>query len=422
MPRKRWLVLCVSLAALAAQIPAGANDWPGWRGADRSGVSPETGLLKEWSGGGPKLAWEVKGMGGGFSTPSVAAGHVFLTGNKGMDDEFVQALSVKDGSQVWSTHLGKVGNPNQQPPHAGSRSTPTVDGELVYALGSDGDLAGLEAATGKERWHKNLRTDFGGEPGAWAYAESPLVDGDLVICTPGGPQVALVALNKKTGEVVWKTEVPGANKAAYSSAIVAEAGGVKQYVQFLGSGLVGVAAKDGKLLWRYDKLFTNTICPTPVFHDGCIFETVGGMARGGRGATGCALLRLSPDGTGVQEAYRNAVLPNHHGGVVRVGEYLYGTTNTDLVCLDFKTGAVKWKERSVGKGSVAAADGRLYVRGEETGDVALVEASPAGYKELGRLTQPDRSKKKAWPHPVIADGRLYLRDENVLLCYDVKGP
>jgi outer membrane protein assembly factor BamB len=419
MPRKRWLVLCVSLAALAAQVPAGANDWPGWRGADRSGVSPETGLLKEWSGGGPKLVWKATDLGGGYSTPSVAAGHIFLMGNKGTDDEFVEALAVKDGARVWSTHVGKVGNPGQRPSHPGSRSTPTVDGDLVYALGSDGDVVCLETATGKERWHKNLRTDFGGKPGSWAYAESPLIDGDGLVCTPGGPLAALAALNKKTGEVIWKAEVPGGAAAAYSSAVVAEAGGVKQYVQFLGNGLVGVAAKDGKLLWHYDKLVGNTICPTPIFHDGYVFASAGGNGS----KLGCALLKLTPDGAGVtaQEVYNNRLLANHHGGVVLVGDSLYGTVNSGLVCLDFKTGAVKWQNRSVGKGSVAAADGRLYVRGEDTGDVALVEASPAGYKELGRLTQPDRSKEKDWPHPVIADGRLYLRDENVLLCYDVKG-
>jgi outer membrane protein assembly factor BamB len=416
MPRKRWLVLCVPLAALAALAPAGASDWPGWRGADRSGVSPETGLLKEWSGGGPKLVWEVKNVSEGYGTPSVAGGHVFLTANKGMDDEFIEALSAKDGSPVWSTKLGKVGNPNQRPPYPGSRSTPTVDGDRVYALGSDGDLACLEAATGKVHWHKNLRADFGGQPGAWAFAESPLVDGDSVVCTPGNPQAALVALNKKTGDVTWKAEVPGVKSAAYSSAVVAEAGGVKQYVQILANATVGVAAKDGKLLWRYDKLTGNTNASTPIVHDGHVFISVGGSTP----TPGCALLKLVPDGT-VQEVYQNKKLANHHGGIVLVGDSLYGTVQTGLVCLDFKTGEEKWQNRSVGKGSVAAADGRIYVRSEDSGDVALVEASPAGYKELGRLTQPDRSKKKAWPHPVIADGRLYLRDENVLLCYDVKG-
>src|SRR5437773_2685583 len=169
--------------------------------------------------------------------------------NEGLDNEFVSALSVKEGKRVWSTRLGKVGNPQQKPSFPAARSTPTVEGELLYALGSDGDLACLEIATGKVRWHKNLRTDFGGKPGTWAYSESPLIDGEAVLCTPGGSEATLVALQKKTGEVIWKSGLPEGDEAAYASAIIVEAGGVRQCVQLLQKGLVGVEAKTGRFLW-----------------------------------------------------------------------------------------------------------------------------------------------------------------------------
>ncbi|HEY7153918.1 MAG TPA: PQQ-binding-like beta-propeller repeat protein [Gemmataceae bacterium] len=404
--------------AARAQLKAAVGDWPAWMGADRTGVSQETGLLKQWPKDGPKQFWKVTDIGEGYSTPSVVGDTIYLLSNRGTRDEFVLALSAKDGKKIWSTRIGNVGEPNQKPPYPGSRSTPTVDGDALYVLGSDGDLACLDAAKGGISWKKSLRADFGGKPGIWAYSESPLIDGDVLVCTPGGEQATLVALNKKNGETIWKASVLSGNQAAYASAIAATVGGVKQYIQFLGGGLVGVAAKDGKLLWRYDKIKGITNCTTPLFHDGCVF--VSATDRRG-GSSGGALLRLTADGEGVsaKEIYRIKDLANHHGGVVRVGDALYGTNNTSLVCIDFKTGATKWDNRSVGKGSIAAADGRLYVRSEK-GPVALVEATPSGYKEISRFDQPDRSDKPSWPHPVIASGRLYLRDQGVLLCYDVK--
>jgi outer membrane protein assembly factor BamB len=414
--------------AARAQLKASVGDWPGWMGADRSGVSTETGLLKQWPKDGPKLLWKVQDIGEGYSTPSFAAGKIFLMSNRGLDDEFALALNVKDGSKIWERRIGKVGEPKQYGNYGGSRSTPTVDGDAVYVLGSDGDLACLDAAKGEVRWQKSLRTDFDGKPGIWAYAESPLIDGDVLVCTPGGDTATLVALNKTTGEVIWKTAVPAAagagrmpksNTAAYASAIVATVGGVKQYIQVLTGGVVGVAAKDGKLLWRYEKMKGNTMCNTPLFHDGYVFVS---LLNPGNTGTGSSLLQLKADENGgvtANEVYHNKDLASQHGGVVRVGDDMYGTNGTSLVCIDFKTGTTKWQNRCVGKGSIAAADGRLYVRGEN-GKAALVEATPDAYKEIGRFDQPDRSKKQAWPHPVIVGGRLYLRDQNVLLCYDVK--
>lgn len=419
-------LVAASPSAAKAQFKASIDDWPGWMGADRTGVSKETGLLKEWPKDGPQLLWKVEDIGEGYSTPSVAAGKIYVMSNRGANDEFALALNVKDGSKIWERRVGKVG-PNGRPNYPGSRSTPTVDGDAVYVLGSDGDLACLDAAKGEVRWTKSLRKDFGGQPGSWAYAESPLIDGDVLVCTPGGDKATLVALNKTNGEVIWKAAIPGktiggggralkTNTAAYASAIVATVGGVRQYIQVLSGGLVGVAAKDGKLLWRYDKLTGTTLCNTPLFHEGYVFVSVAT-----RGSSGSALLHLTAkdDGVTAKEVYYTKDLGVHHGGVVRVGDSVYGTTQTSLVCIDFKTGEMKWQNRCVGKGSIAAADGRLYVRSEK-GPVALVEATPDAYKEIGRFDQPDRSKKSAWPHPVIAGGRLYLRDQNVLLCYDVK--
>jgi outer membrane protein assembly factor BamB len=420
MSRNRLSVAGFSLVLLGlpgtacAQLKAGPDDWPAWRGADRTGVSAETGLLKEWPEGGPRLVWKATGLGGGYSTPSIAGGRIYLLGSKA-GEEFAIALDAKDGKELWRSKIGPVAK-SGPPSYPGPLSTPTVDGDKIYVLGSDGDLACLEQ-DGKVVWQKNLDRDLGGQRGRWACAESPLIDGEVLVCTPGGPKDTLAALNKKTGRVIWRAAAPEVGEAGYSSVIVTSAGGVKQYVQLLGKGLVGVSAKDGKVLWQYAKMKTPTNCPTPISHDGYIFSSYQGPGGGGS-----ALLQLSADGQGVsaREVYSKRDLANQHGGVVRVGDYVYGTNSRVLVCIDFKTGTTKWQDSCVGKGSICAADGHLYVRGENDGQVVLVEATPSAYKETGRLQQPDRSNHKAWPHPVIANGCLYLRDDDVLLCYDIK--
>ncbi len=420
MPWKRMMVaMAVVFLGMSreapAQLKAAPGDWPAWRGADRTGVSTETGLLKEWPKDGPKLLWKVSILGGGYSTPAVAHGRLYLMGSKG-GEEYAVALDARDGKQIWATKIGAVGKPNQRPSYPGARSTPTVDGEHIYVLGSDGDLACL-GMDGKILWHKNLLKDFGGNSGIWAYAESPLIDGETLVCTPGGAKATLLALNKKNGEVIWKSAVPGGGAAGYASVIIAEGAGVKQYVQFLGNGVVSVAAKDGTFLWKYTKNSGITNCATPIAHDGYVFTSAAGRGNGGGGAL--VQLTSADKGVSAREVYFNRDLTNHHGGVVRVGDYLYGTNNTGLVCLDFKTGEKKWQDRSVGKGSIMAADGCLYVRGEN-GSVALVEATPSGYKEKGRFEQPSRGSKPAWPYPVVANGCLYLHDGETLLCYDIK--
>jgi outer membrane protein assembly factor BamB len=398
---------------------AGAADWPQWRGPQRNGISQETGLLKEWPKQGPELLWQLKDIGNGYSTPAVVGSRLYLLSNKGMDNEFVQALEVKDGKQAWSTRLGKVG-PNQGPQYPAARSTPTVGGELLYALGSDGDLACLETATGKVRWQKNLRTDFAGKPGMWAYAESPLIDGDVLVCTPGGSEATLVALNKKTGDVIWKSAVPGGDQAAYASANVVEVGGVKQYVQFLGKGVVGVDAKTGKFLWRYEKTAQGSPAniPTPVAHEGYIYSATG------RSGGGLVKLKVDKGEVAAEQVYFEKKLPTAIGGAVAIGGYLYGTNTGGLVCAEFTTGTVKWQHKCVGPGAVCYADGRLYVHGEK-GDVALVEATPDAYREKGRFTppdQPDRGRSQAWAYPVVAGGRLYIRDLGAIWCYEVRDP
>ena len=410
-----WTFLLPSV--VSAQKNPGLGDWPCWRGPERTGVSAETGLLGQWPKDGPRLVWKAGALGGGYSTPSVAGGRVFLMGSEGAE-EFLRAVDARTGRILWSTKVGAVGK-NEGPNYPGPRCTPTVGSDAVYALGSDGDLVCADPVSGKIRWHKHLEKDFDGNRGIWAYTESPLLDGEVLVSTPGGPTATLVALNRRDGAVLWKAALPEGNQAGYASAIVAEAAGIKQYVQFLGAGLVGVSAADGKVLWQYQRHVGGQSCGTPVFHEGCVFSSASGMG----GSGGDVLLRLTAEGGAVkaEEVYFVRAMTNHHGGVVRVGDYLYGTGAGALVCMEFKTGAVKWKERGVGKGSLMAADGHLYVRGER-GAVALVEATPTGYREKGRFQQPDRSAFPTFCHPVVAGGRLYLRDADVLLCYEVKEP
>ncbi len=420
--------VCLCFSAVTFPRPsltATANaDWPQWRGPSRNGISPERGLLKEWSKEGPKLLWEVGDIGDGYSTPSVVGKRIYLMSNRGLDNEFVQALSTADGQVIWSTRVGNVGNPNQDPPYPKARSTPTVDGDFVYALGSDGDLACLEASSGKIRWQKSLRKDFNGQPGEWAYAESPLVDGDVVVVTPGGAQATMVALNKKTGALVWKSAVPGGDPAGYASAIVVQSGGRKLYVQFLSRGLVGVDAKTGEFLWRYADVAKGPAQYfSPVERDGYIY--------GGALGVGGGLVRLKADGGGVaaEQVYFVRGLPNGLGGAVAVGEYLYGTNiaTRDFVAAEFTTGKVKWKTDSIGRVSIAYADGLLYLHGFN-GDVMVAEATPEGYREKGRVTPPNQPRHKqagefneeAFAHPVIADGKLYIRDLGSLWVYDIK--
>jgi outer membrane protein assembly factor BamB len=413
------------LLALALAVSARAADWPQWRGPDRTGLSKETGLLKAWPKGGPALAWKVTGTGGGFSTPSVSGGKIYLMGSKGQPDgrgkgsypESVICLDEKDGKELWATEVGTT-----QGGYPGPRSTPTIDDGLAYAISSNGVLACLDAASGSVVWKKNLPKEFGGKAGGWAYTESPLIDGDRVVCTPGGEKHTLVGLDKKTGKQLWSASVTGVeakrgkfNTAGYSSVIVANSGGVKQYIQFLHGGVVGLDAKDGTFLWHYDQPANGTAnCSTPLFQDDSVFAASAYSTGGGRA-------KLVKDGNGfkAEEAYFVKKMQNHHGGMVLLDGRVYGTGGRALLCLDFADGNEAGSANSAGKGSVTYADGHLYHRGED-GTVCLVEATPA-LKEKGRFKQPDRSGQPAWAHPVVVNGKLYLRDWDALYCYDVKG-
>jgi len=417
---RRTFVVSVLLTLGVAQGSLLARDYPQWRGPQRDGITQENGLLKEWPKEGPKLLWQAKDIGSGYSAPAVVGDRIYVLGNEGLEKEFVEALAVKDGKRVWIADLGKVGNPKQQPSFPAARSTPTVDGDVLYALGSDGDLACIECASGKVRWQKNLRKDFGGKPGEWAYSESPLIDGDVLVCMPGGSEATIVALNKKTGEVIWKCALPEGDEAGYASAIVAEIGGVKQYVQFPQKGLVGVEAKTGKLLWRYTRTVGRYNCniPTPVADGNSIYSAAAGTGGG------LVKIKANEGKFETDEVYFSPKLPTAIGGTVKVGDFLYGTTGKALVCIEFGTGNVKWEDPSLGAASICVAEGQLYLHGEN-GDVSLVGATPEAYREKGRFTPPDQPKRsnqmeKAWAYPVVANGRLYIRDHGSLWCYDIK--
>jgi outer membrane protein assembly factor BamB len=419
-PRLRIWSPIIGVGLLAALVSpavwAAAHDWPQWRGVHRDAVSTEKGLLQQWPEKGPPVAWKATGLGAGYSQISVARGRVFTMGERrapknpqGPEATFVIALDEKTGKELWATRIG------DRHGDGGPRSTPTVDGDRVYALSPNGDLLCADFATGKPRWRKSLPRDFGGQVGGWAYCESVLIDGDRLVCTPGGQKATLLALDKKTGKPIWKAEVPGGDQAEYSSIVIADVNGQKQYIQFMHRGVVGLKAEDGTFLWRYDHPANGTAnCSTPVYHAGRVFAA-SAYGRGG----GQARLTRDRDDTTAKETYFLREMQNHHGGMVLVDGYMYGEGGGRLYCVDFKTGKVMWNEPRPGKGSIAYADGRLYYR-NEGGPMMLIEANPKKYVEHGRFNQPPGGNGPTWAHPVIANGKLYLRHGDLLTCYDIK--
>jgi outer membrane protein assembly factor BamB len=405
------LTLSIALLTFAADaFQPKQFDWPQWQGPERTAVSAETGLLQDWPKEGPDLAWKIKGLGDGYSTPTIAAGRIFSMGNRDKT-EYVMALAEDDGKELWAVKVGAVRSDGGG--YAGPRCSPTVDGDFVYALGLNGDLLCLKVADGAEVWRKDLRKDFKGAPGGWGYSESPLIDGDKLLVTPGGKEATLVALDKKTGETTWKGVVPEGDGAAYASIIAVEVDGKRQYIQFLHGGVVGLSA-DGKFLWRYNAPANGTAnCSTALFKDDCVFAA-------SNYGTGGGLARISRDGDKfkAEEVFFTKKMCNHHGGMVLRDGFVYGSDEGELCCLNFKSGDVAWEHRA-GKGSVACADGRLYYR-DEGGPVVLVEVNHEKYVEHGRFSPPDKSDKPQWSHPVVANGKLYIRDQDTLFCYDVK--
>ncbi len=405
-----FLLLAMPLAAAAGR--ASAADWPGWRGPRRDAVSRETGLLQQWPKEGPPIAWATNLCGVGYSAPAVVGNRVYVMGNGGGAEWVIALNAAKGGTQDWASATGPVRHQGAGFP--GPRSTPTVDGDRVYALGLAGVLVCLNAADGRVLWHKDLVKDFGGTAPQWGYAESVLVDNKFVICTPGGKENTLVALNKDNGEKVWGAAI--GDPAAYSSVIKAQIGRTAQYVAFTARGVVGVAASDGRLLWRYDAPASkHPNIATPVWYRDTIFAA-SGYGNGG----GLVWPRATPAGFVPQQVYFTKEMQNHHGGMVLVNEYLYGCSNPNrLTCLNYRTGQVTWTDTSSGKCSVLFADRRLYCR-DEDGTISLVAANPKEFVLHGRFYQPYRTNRKAWPHLVIANGMMYVRDQNVLLCYDIR--
>jgi len=405
----RCAVLGAACAVVTLSAQSAPTDWPQWRGLDRNGISRETGLLREWPRSGPTLTWSAPQLGAGYGSVAVAGARVFVQGMKNRQS-VVTSLDRAAGKAAWSVALGSA---QENDRGSGPRSTPTVDGDRVYVLTETGDLVCLLVADGKVVWRRNILREFNGRNISWLISESPLIDGDRIIVSPGGRNAGMVALDKMTGTTVWVSKELS-DEAGYASPVVADVQGVRTILTLTGNAGIGVRATDGKVMWRYGNVANNTAnITTPIYSNGKVFFT---SAYG----TGGVLLGLRATGQDVsaQEIYFTRNMQNHHGGVVLVDGYLYGFNNSILTCLEFETGKVMWRDRSVGKGSVAYADGRLYVLSEDN-VVGLVEASPTGYRETGRFSIADQGWP-SWAHPAISGGRLYLRNQNVLASYELR--
>lgn len=369
--------------------------------------------MKQWPEGGPKKLWMSEEIGLGYSGPAIVNGKIFILGaTDGKERLF--CLDEKTGKKLWESEVGDLYKNNWGD---GPRSTPTVDGAHVYAMGAQGNLVCVAAADGMEMWRQSMTELGGGVPG-WGYCESPLIDGDQVICTPGGKDGALAALDKKSGKGLWRsTDLK--DGAQYSSLIAVEEGGKRQYVQLFMNTLAGVDAKSGDLLWSTEWGGRTAVIPTPIFADGCIYIASGY-------GVGCKLVRLNEGDP--EDVWENKVMKNHHGGVIKVGDFLYGYSDGGgWICQDFKSGDEIWSNNDdLKKGAIAYADGMLYCLDEGSGTLALIEASEKGWSEHGRFTLEPQTKQRSpqgrvWTHPVIANGQLYLRDQEIFCAYDAKG-
>ena len=409
---KTHAVLLAFIALLPVVLAAGL-DWPQWRGPDRSDVSKETGLLKTWPAGGPKRMWLFDNAGSGYSGPAIVGGKLFTLGTRD-GSEILLVLDAATGKEILTAKIGSILDNGWGD---GPRGTPCVDGDRVYALSGPGNLVCVKIADGKVLWEIKM-SDLGGSRPNWGYTESVLVDGDKVLCTPGGKKGAVAALDKLTGKVIWQSE-DFTDPAHYSSIVPATINGQPQYVQRTEKSVVGISPPDGALLWRADFNGRTAVIPTPIVRGNEVYVTAGYGA-------GCLMLRIEP-GNKVTVVYENKTIKNHHGGIVLVGDLLYGHGDPLWVCQDFQTGEAVWTSKNFTKGAVGAADGMLYCLEERTGAVALVEASPKGWTEHGRFTLSPQTKIRSargavWTHPVISHGKLYLRDQDLIYCYDVKAP
>lgn len=403
------------MSLMAASLsPSNAADWPRWRGANFDDISTETGLLKEWPAAGPKQLWINQDVGLGYSGCSIVGDTLYTMGARDVV-EYVIAVDVATGKEKWATEIGALltndwGN--------GPRSTPTVDGGKVYAMSGKGTLICLDAATGKEAWRVTMDS-LGGKVPGWGYTESPLVDGKMVVCTPGGGQGSLAAFDKITGQKVWQS-AEWTDPAQYSSIIPVTHNGARQLIQLTMQSIAGVNAADGKVLWTTPFPGKTAVIPTPIFNNGDVFVAAGY-------GVGCKMVHIGDNNT-VSDVYSNTDMINHHGGVILKDGHLYGfCEGKGWTCMELKTGAVKWQEKkALKKGAIHCADGKLYLLEEDTGTVALIDASTDGWKEHGRFTltpqTTQRSKKgKVWTHPTVSGGKLFLRDQELLFCFDVSG-
>ena len=423
----RVWTFCSGIAVVFGVFAAGsavAADWPTFRGPDRTAVAPDTDLLESWPADGPPLVWQTAGAGRGYASLAIAGEKIFTLGDglstAGDADEYLTCFDRATGKQLWKT---KTGSPwaDGQESWQSSRSTPTVDGDTVYVITPFGQLVACDTSTGRERFRVDLKATFGGTKGdSWGYSESVTIDGDRLVCTPGGEQATMVALDKKTGRPLWSCPMKGDRGAGHASIVTAEISGRRVYLQTTAAGAFAVDAETGKFLWAYPIDKTTAVIPTPIVKDDLVFIAAG-YKRGG------ALLRqkAGPGGTvTMQEVYGlKPELANKHGGIVLVGDHLYGCADDQaiLICAELETGKVVWKERGSGKGSatVIAADGHLYVRYAD-GTLALVKTDPSGYAEVSSFKVPGSGDRPSWAHMVILDGRLYLREGDAILCYDLR--
>lgn len=407
MKTTRVLFPCVAIllfGLIGSVVAQTDGEWPQWRGANRDGISKETGLLKQWPEGGPPLVWKASGAGAGYSSFAISKGRLYTMGLRG-DREFIIAFDLANGKEVWAAPHGKAFRNDRGD---GPRGTPTIDGDRLYALGGDGDLSSLDLKTGKVVWTMNVLSKFGGENIKWGISESPLVIGDKVLVNAGGPGASIVALKKTDGTLIWKSQ---SDEAGYSSAIPVEIGGTTQVIFFTGSRAVGLDVRDGKLLWEY-KRPSNDVAnvATPVVRANRVFIS-------SDYGTGGGLVEIKADGK-AQEVYFTKEMRNHHATSILIGDHLYGFSSSILTAMRFDTGVVAWRDRSVGKGSLTYADGNLYAF-SENGVVGLVEADPTAYHEKGRF-RIQQGSLPTWTHPVVAGGRLYLRDQDTIYAFDVR--
>ena len=416
------LLLLISLSLTSNLF--GFDDWPFWRGPDRNDKSSETGLLKQWPEDGPTQLWVNKKSGLGYSGFAISGDQLFTMGLED-EKEFALCLNALTGEEIWRENLGDgyVNNWGDGP-----RSTPTLAGDQIFVMAAGGDLVCLNKSDGKQVWSVNME-DLGGKAPKWGYAESPLVDGEKVICTPGGGECTMVALNRKTGDKIWQSP-PVTKKledgsdtepssAHYSSVMPMNLNNRRQYVQLTVQAVIGVDADTGEQLWQSDWPGRTAVIPSPIVDQDKVYITSGY-------GVGSKLLQIGDDNS-VSELWYTKAMQNHHGGVIKVGEHFYGSSAQAWVCQNQADGENVWADRKIKKGAVVYADGMFYHVEEKSGRVLLIQASPESHSivssfKLSPQTKRRKPKGRIWVHPVVANGKLYLRDQEIIVCYDIKSP